>query len=84
MGLVNKLVSDPRYFGFTIDFAWFISLLLFIMMFWMPISLWLLFHGFALKKQMKIANYEGDFSIVNFAIAIPLLYWIIYIVSRIY
>ena len=83
LGVLKPVLYDFKNIGLFLDYQWFFWILTFITFMWIPVSLWLLGQGIFLRKQMNSVNYEGDRSISTLAIAVPISFWIFYILSRI-
>lgn len=83
LGVLKPILYDFENLDLFLNYPWLIWVLTFVTFTWIPVSLWLLWQAVILRRQMKAINYEGDKSIATLSIALPIFYWVFYILSRI-
>jgi hypothetical protein len=83
LGVLKPILYDFENLDLLLNYPWLIWVLTFVTFTWIPVSLWLLWQAVILRRQMKAINYEGDKSIATLSIALPIFYWVFYILSRI-
>ena len=83
LGVLKPILYDFENLDLVLNYPWLIWILTFMTFTWIPASLWLLWQAMLLRRQMKAINYEGDKSIATLSIALPIFYWVFYILSRI-
>lgn len=83
----NKVVNSDDYLIWTFEHSWVIYVtwfFLFLGFCWMPVSLFLLAQGFILRRKYLDYSYEGDRTIGNLSVILPVIFFAIYIVTRIF
>jgi hypothetical protein len=87
VGLIsNRVVNSESYIIWTFEHNWVIYLtwfFLFIGFCWIPVSLFLLAQGFILRKKYDDHSFEGDRTIGNLSVVLPLAFLAIYVVTRV-
>lgn len=84
--IVAKFVYSDAYIFWTFGRPWTIWiswLAIFITFSWIPLTLFCLFQGVLLKKKYSAASYSGDKTIGNLSVLLPLVFILIYILSRV-
>jgi len=62
--------------------VWLTYIFLFLGYAWIPLSLFLLFQGFKLRKLYNLNEFTGDRTIGNLAIFLPSSFFAVYILTR--
>jgi hypothetical protein len=87
LGIVaSNFVYSDAYILWTFGRPWTIWiswLAIFITFSWIPLTLFCLFQGVLLKKKYSAASYSGDKTVGNLSVLLPVVFILIYILSRV-
>ncbi len=84
--LLNRLVNSESFIIWTYEYSWvnYVTwFFLFVGFCWIPLSIFLLVQGFILKKKYSEQSYTGDKTIGNLSVLLPVVFFAIYIATRI-
>jgi hypothetical protein len=85
IGLV-RIVNNDNYIIWTFERPWVIYITWFFIFLgycWIPLSIFLLAQGFILKKKYSEILYSGDKTVGNLSVVAPLVFFMIYIFTRV-
>ena len=83
---LNRVLNSGSYIVWTFEHSWVIYVswfFLFLGYCWIPLSIFLLVQGFLLKKKYSEHSYTGDRTIGNLSVVIPVVFFAIYIFTRV-
>ena len=83
LGVLKPILYDFENLDLFLNYPWLVWILTFMTFTWIPVSLWLLWQAVLLRRQMNAVHYEGDKSIATLSIAVPIFFWVFYVLSRI-
>ncbi len=84
---LSDFINSDTYLIWTIKFSWvtYVSwLVLFLAFCWVPLSIFLMVQGFILRNKYKVENFTGDRTVGNLSAFLPLVFFAVYIGTRIY
>ena len=81
--LMQRMLNSIDAIGFVIDNMWMTAVLGLIAFAYMPLSGFLFYKGLRLRKLYSTTNFEGDRTIGNLSLAIPIGILFVYIATRI-
>jgi hypothetical protein len=88
VGLISsRVVNSESYIIWTFEHNWVIYLtwfFLFIGFCWIPVSLFLLAQGFILRRKYSDHSFDGDRTIGNLSVVLPVTFFVIYVATRIF
>ena len=82
---LNRAINSATYIVWLFERPWVIWITwfcLFLAYCWIPLSIFLLFQGFSLRKKYSIDSYVGDKTVGNLSIIMPIMFILIYVVTR--
>ena len=83
---LNRVIDSNSYVVWLIEHSWVVYitwLFLFLVYCWIPLSIFLLVQGFILRKKYSDHSYAGDRTIGNLSVVVPLVFFAIYIFTRV-
>ena len=83
---LSDFINSDQYLVWSIQYNWVEHLswlVLFLAFCWIPMSIFLGIQGFIIRKKYKAMAFTGDRTIGNLSLLFPILFFIVYIGSRI-
>lgn len=83
---LNRVLNSESYIIWTFEhswviyFTWFLSFLCYC---WIPLSIFLFVQGIILKRNYSEYEYSGDRTIGNLSVVIPVVFFAVYIFTRV-
>lgn len=84
--ILNRVINSDSYIIWTFEHTWVIYVTwvcLFLGYCWIPVSVFLMAQGFILRKKYSDHSYTGDRTIGNLSVVIPVVFFAIYIFTRV-
>ena len=84
--IVNRVVNSDSYVIWFVSNSWVTYVtyfFIFLCYCWIPLSIFLFAQGFILRKKYSVHSYTGDRTIANLSIVFPLVFFSIYVVTRV-
>lgn len=84
--ILNRVINSDDYIIWTFDHNWVIYLTWFFAFLgfcWIPVSLFLLAQGLILRRKYSEYSFDGDRTIGNLSVFLPLIFILIYFATRI-
>ena len=84
---LSEFINSDQYVIWSIQYSWVIYLswlVLFLAFCWVPLSIFLMIQGFILRNRYKVEDFEGDRTVGNLSAFLPLVFFAIYIGTRVY
>lgn len=84
--IVNRVVNSDSYVIWFVSNSWVTYVtyfFIFLCYCWIPLSIFLFAQGFILRKKYSVHSYTGDRTIGNLSIVFPLIFFAIYVVTRV-
>ncbi len=83
---LSDFINSDQYVIWSIQYGWVIYLswlILFLSFCWVPMSIFLGIQGFIVRKKYDNMSFTGDRTIGNLSLLFPILFFVVYIGSRI-
>lgn len=80
-----RVIDSNSYIIWLVEHSWGVYitwLFLFLVYCWIPLSIFLLVQGFILRKKYSDHSYAGDRTIGNLSVVVPLVFFSIYVATR--
>ena len=84
--ILNRVIDSDSYVIWFVEHSWVIYVTYFVIFLcycWIPLSIFLLAQGFILRKKYSVNSFTGDRTIGNLSIVFPLIFFAIYVVTRV-
>ena len=84
--IVNRLINTDSYVIWFVEHSWVTYITYFVLFLcycWIPLSIFLLVQGFILRKKYAVHSFAGDRTIGNLSVVIPVVFFAIYIFTRV-
>jgi len=83
---LNRFINSDSYVIWFVEHSWVTYLTYFVLFLcycWIPLSIFLLVQGFILRNRYSVQSFAGDRTIGNLSIVFPLVFFSIYVVTRV-
>jgi len=84
--ILNRVIDSDSYVIWFVEHSWVIYVTYFVIFLcycWIPLSIFLLAQGFILRKKYSVNSFTGDRTIGNLSIVFPMMFFAIYVVTRV-